>query len=158
MKQTVQLLCFKWCLLLIPIYLNLNIQELRGDIPVSSLGSYFPVYIVINWCPKACQFLKFFFLRLKKSRSIIISFKLQWPSGDMTPHLPLSKPASQPSFLVFVDGIFDFQAWRLETSAWTWTLLSPCEPSTHGDFHLAYVLHLDLVSCFTIPSSVQVLK
>lgn len=31
MKQPVQLLCCKLCLLLVPDYLNLNIQELRDD-------------------------------------------------------------------------------------------------------------------------------
>ena len=32
--------------------------------------------------------------------------QLQRPSGDMTPYFPISKPASQPCFLVLVNGVF----------------------------------------------------
>lgn len=37
---------------------------------------------------------------------------------------------------------------RLETSAGSWTLLSPCEPLTHGHSPLTCVLYLDLYVLF----------
>lgn len=71
---------------------------------MSSLGSYFPVYAVMHWYHKVCHFL-FFFLWLKNWLNKE-SYKLQWPSGDMTPYFPVSKPASQPCVLILVNGVF----------------------------------------------------